>query len=74
LEYMEKNEQQLRVAKVLDEKDFPVSNETNIYKNKVSIASYGREMFGMIIESEEIARSQKAVFELAWKGADSLTD
>jgi HTH-type transcriptional regulator, sugar sensing transcriptional regulator len=67
--YMQKNQEQLRTVKILEEKYFPVSNETNIYKNKVAIASFGTEMFGMIIESEEIARSQKAIFELAWKGA-----
>jgi HTH-type transcriptional regulator, sugar sensing transcriptional regulator len=72
LEYMNKNQEQLRVARVLEEKDFPVNNETNIYKNKVAIASYGREMFGMIIESEEIARSQRAIFELAWRSAERL--
>lgn len=70
-EYLAKNIEQLRESKVLEEKDFPVSNETNIYKNKVAIASYGTEMFGMIIESEEIARSQRAIFELAWKGANA---
>ncbi|MFH0856328.1 MAG: hypothetical protein V1860_00320 [bacterium] len=67
---MEKNNSQLREAKILDEKIFPVNNETNIYANKIAIASYGREMFGMIIQSEEIARSQRAIFEIAWKGAD----
>ncbi len=67
--YMPKNKKQLREAKILDEKNFPLKNETNIYANKVAIASYGTEMFGMIIESAEIAHSQKAVFELAWKGA-----
>jgi len=70
--YTQKSREQLRVARVLDEKDFPVNNETNIYKNKIAIASYGTEMFGMIIESEEIARSQKAIFELAWRGANSV--
>ena len=30
----------------------------------MAIASYGKEMFGMIIESEEITRAQKAIFEL----------
>lgn len=69
--YLEKSREQLRIARVLDEKYFPVSNETNIYKNKIAIASYGTEMFGMIIESEEIARSQKAIFELAWKGTEN---
>lgn len=72
LPFMEKNTEQLRQAKILDEKYFPVDNETNIYKNKIAIASYGTEMFGMIIESEEIARSQKAIFELAWRGAEGL--
>jgi HTH-type transcriptional regulator, sugar sensing transcriptional regulator len=68
MKYMQNNQAQLRETKILDEKYFTVSNETNIYKNKVAIASFGTEMFGMIIESEEIARSQKAIFELAWKG------
>lgn len=72
-EYLEKSREQLRIARVLDEDKFPVGNETNIYKNKIAITSYGKEMFGMIIESEEIARSQKAIFELAWKGAEYLS-
>jgi hypothetical protein len=29
-------------------------------------------MFAMIIESEEIARAQRAIFELAWRGAEGL--
>lgn len=70
--YMQKNQAQLRVGRILSEKDFPVSNEINIYKNKMAIASYGREMFGMLIESEEIVRTQKAIFELAWRGAEGL--
>jgi sugar-specific transcriptional regulator TrmB len=73
LKYMQNNQAQLRDARVLEEKYFSVSNETNIYKNKIAIASYGREMFGMIIESEEIARAQKAIFELAWKGAETIS-
>jgi sugar-specific transcriptional regulator TrmB len=71
-DYIAKNIEQLRESKILDEKIFPLSNETNIYKNKIAIASYGTEMFGMIIESVEIARSQKAIFELAWKGASEI--
>ncbi|MFA5871889.1 MAG: helix-turn-helix domain-containing protein [Parcubacteria group bacterium] len=74
MEYMKGNQEQLRVARVLDEKHFPVDNETNIYKNKVAIASYGQEMFGMIIESEEIARSQRAIFELAWRGSETISN
>lgn len=69
--FMDKNREQLREVKILPENYFSISNEINIYKNKVAIASYGREMFGIIIESEEIARSQKVIFELAWKGAEN---
>ena len=52
--------------------NFHCSSKTNIYKNKIAIANYEKDIFGMIIESEEIARSQKAVFELAWRGAEDL--
>lgn len=70
--YMKKNKQQLRVGCVLSEQDFPVDVEINIYANKVAVATYGAEMFGMLIESYEYARSQKAIFELAWRGAKEL--
>jgi sugar-specific transcriptional regulator TrmB len=66
-EYLQRNQEQLREAKVLDEKDFPITNEVNIYQNKVIIASYQKEMFAIIIESDEIAQSQRAIFELAWR-------
>lgn len=72
LKYMDHNQEQLRNARVLDPRCFPLQNETNIYKNKVAIASYENEMFGMIIESAQIATSQKTIFELAWLGAEKL--
>lgn len=73
LKYMDKNQAQLRTVRLVDEKFLPMNNEINIYGNKVAIASYGKEMFGMIIESEEISKSQKAIFELAWRGAENLS-
>jgi HTH-type transcriptional regulator, sugar sensing transcriptional regulator len=69
-EYLENNEKELRITKVLDEKKFPFSHEINIYKNKVAIATYGNEMFGMLIESKEFYLAMKAIFDLAWIGAD----
>jgi len=71
--FLTKSKEQLRLFRVLEEKYFPVNNETLIYKNKIAVASFGKEMFGVIIESEEIARCQKAVFELAWRGAEMLS-
>lgn len=72
MDYMVHNDEQLREAVILDQKYFPLDNEINIYANKVAIASYGQEMFGIIIESEEITNSQRAIFELAWLGARSI--
>jgi len=72
VDYMSKNQEQLRTAKLVEENIFPMNCEINIYANKISIASYGREMLGILIESEEIAKSQKAIFGLAWRGAESL--
>lgn len=70
--HIQNNEKELREVVMLDKKDFPFDNEINIYKNKVTVASYGQEMFGMLIESAEFAKAQRAIFELAWRGAESF--
>ena len=47
-----------------------VTNEINIYDNKVAICSLGKyELMGVIIESKEIAETQRSIFALAWRGA-----
>ena len=44
--------------------------EINIYDDKVSIISFGEdELVGMIIESHEIADTQRAIFAMAWSFA-----
>jgi sugar-specific transcriptional regulator TrmB len=48
----------------------PFNNEINIYNDKVAIVSLAKnELFGVIIESHEIAKVHKAMFQLAWKAA-----
>lgn len=45
-------------------------NITQIYDNKVAIVSPERGCeFGVLMESEEFAKTQKSIFQLAWKGA-----
>jgi len=73
IKYTEKDREQLRVSRVINERFFPVNNEINIYKDKIAIANYGQEMFGIIIESKELAQSQKSIFELAWLGSEKYT-
>ncbi|MBA4336804.1 hypothetical protein C0416_03460 [bacterium] len=50
-------------------KDVPIfHNETNIYDDKVSIVSLAKnELLGVVIESHEIAKLHKAMFQMAWK-------
>jgi len=44
-------------------------NIVNIYDNRVAIVSPEKGFeFGVLIDSEEFARTQRNIFELAWKG------
>lgn len=66
--YLKDNAAQLRTSKVANSKDFPLKNEINIYADKMIIITYAPEPFGVLIESKEIAQTQRAIFEMAWKG------
>lgn len=55
----------LRQTKFLP-KDVTFSAETYIYDNKVAILDYKKDIIGIIIESEPIYNSQKAIFEMTW--------
>ena len=55
----------LRQTKLLP-KEVIFSAETYIYDNKVAILDYKKDIIGVIIESEPISFSQKAIFEMAW--------
>jgi HTH-type transcriptional regulator, sugar sensing transcriptional regulator len=58
--------QQLRLTKLLPKNVF-FSAETYIYGNKVATLDYNRDIIGVIIESDQIVQSHRAVFELTWK-------
>lgn len=62
----------LREIRLVSVKDFPITNEINIYDNKVAIVSFSEEeseLFGVIIESREVAETQKQIFTMAWRYA-----
>ena len=62
---LKEDEGVLRSTKLLPKKvDF--SAETYIYDNKVAILDYTTDIIGVIIQSEQIANAQKAIFELSW--------
>lgn len=43
------------------------TSETYIYGNKVAILDMNKDIFGIITESEQIASSQRAIFEHVWR-------
>jgi HTH-type transcriptional regulator, sugar sensing transcriptional regulator len=54
-------------------KEFWFENEITIYNDKVAVISLNKdELIGMIFESPVYARSQRAIFNLAWLGASSF--
>jgi len=63
-----------RKTKLIPKEHFDFTNEINIYDDKVSIVSYKDELIGMVIESAEICASQRAIFNLLWKFADSFSE
>lgn len=65
----------LREIRLVPGADFDFTNEINIYDHKVAICSFDsglkgeRDMFGVIIESKEVAETQRQIFEMAWRYA-----
>lgn len=67
--------ERLREIRLVPASDFDFTNEINIYDHKVAICSFDsglrgdRDMFGVIIESKEVAETQRQIFEMAWRYA-----
>lgn len=61
-----------REFRLISPNQFNFTNEINIYDDKVAIISFKDEVIGMIIESIEIANSQRAIFNMCWQFAEIL--
>ena len=61
------DKENFREIRLVPGKEFTFTNEINIYDDKVAIISYKDEpLIGMIIESQEIANTQRDIFKMAW--------
>jgi len=56
-----------REIRLVSKDKFNFSNEINIYDDKLAIISFRDELIGMIIESPEIANTQRAIFKMVWE-------
>lgn len=61
-----------REFRLIPSDQFDFTNEINIYDDKVSIISFKDELIGMIIESHEIANSQRAIFNMCWQFSEVI--
>lgn len=60
-----------REIRLVPSNEFTFTNEINIYDDKVAIISYKDvPLIGMIIESLEIANTQRDIFKMAWEFAE----
>lgn len=57
----------------VNEADYNAPVEIDIYDKKVAFLSFGKELIGMVIESEQIALAMKQLFALARIGARKTT-
>jgi HTH-type transcriptional regulator, sugar sensing transcriptional regulator len=62
-----------REMRLLPKDQYPFANEINIYNDKVAIISFSDELIGMIIQSKEIANTQRAIFQMCWDFAGGET-
>ena len=47
---------------------FPFHTEITVYANKVALVLFGRKLIGLVLESEDIAKTFRCIFNLLWKG------
>jgi sugar-specific transcriptional regulator TrmB len=67
--------ERLREIRLVPASMFASRNEINIYDHKIAICSFpagarsADDLFGVIIESKEVAETQRQIFEMAWRSA-----
>ena len=71
-EHQKNDKNENRQTILIPAEKYPFKNELNVFANKVSIISF-KELMGVIIESADVAESQRSIFELAWLGAKNLS-
>ncbi len=67
IEYKSRDEAELRETRLVPQDQFPLTIEKNICGNKLALISM-REQMATVIESAEIATTERSIFELAWRG------
>lgn len=64
------NSEFLREAKYVPTDKFNFTSDISIYGDRISMIFLKEKLGGVIIESKELADMMRAIFELAWEGAE----
>ncbi|RJP46796.1 MAG: hypothetical protein C4584_01160 [Armatimonadetes bacterium] len=64
-----------RISKTIPSHLFPFQHEVTIYGDKVAFVHYkkGESLIGMVVKHPQFAQTMKAIFDLAWHGAQHLS-
>ena len=66
-EKLANSKKEYRNLRLFKEKKIPTT--TYIYGDKIAMVSFGKEIFGVITQSKELADTQKIFFESLWKNS-----
>lgn len=64
--HVSEDKKEARETIMIPRKQFFINNEINVYQNKVVIVSLGEENVAVVIESKQVAETQRAIFNLLW--------
>ncbi|MDD4289842.1 MAG: helix-turn-helix domain-containing protein [Patescibacteria group bacterium] len=68
--YLTNYDKSVTDIKFIDAKKYPFSLEMEIYDNKISFMTFSeKKLIGVVIENEEIYKTQKSIFEIIWDNA-----
>ncbi len=58
-----------REIRLINKRKLDFNNEIMIYDHKIATITFAEEVFGVIIESREVSKTNRAIFEMAWNFA-----
>jgi HTH-type transcriptional regulator, sugar sensing transcriptional regulator len=68
--FLEKDKKNLFERRVYKKESFSIPSQIIIYGNKIANISLQHDIFGTVIENEDIVTTQRIVFERLWEGAE----
>lgn len=72
LKVQKENRKYYRNIRLIPQNKYDFSNEIKIYDDKIAIISFNESLIGMIIESSEIAKTQRVIFKMVWEFANQF--